>query len=270
MNIAMTKTETIKKTRDAEATKKRILDAAKHEFAQNGFDGARVDKIANLAQINKQMLYHYFGNKDELFKLVLEEAYRSLREYESCVDLNHLPANEAILALIEFTWSHYLEHPELISLLTVENQMEAKHLKKNRSIKKINEHKLFKSQDTNFTLLVSQGLLVGIITGLIGAGGGFLIVPALVMLLKINMKEAVATSLFTIALNSLIGFTSSLDSVLVDWQFLLTFASLSISGILVGVLLSKKIEGKKLKPIFGWVVLVMGIYVILRETIFQS
>lgn len=136
----MTKTETIKKTRDAEATKKRILDAAKHEFAQNGFDGARVDKIANLAQINKQMLYHYFGNKDELFKLVLEEAYRSLREYESCVDMNHLPANEAILALIEFTWSHYLEHPELISLLTVENQMEAKHLKKNRSIKKINEH----------------------------------------------------------------------------------------------------------------------------------
>ena len=139
-----------------------------------------------------------------------------------------------------------------------------------KMIKKINEHKLFKSQDTNFTLLVSQGLLVGIITGLIGAGGGFLIVPALVMLLKINMKEAVATSLFIIALNSLIGFTSSLDSVLVDWQFLLTFASLSISGILVGVLLSKKIEGKKLKPIFGWFVLVMGIYVILRETIFQS
>ena len=139
-----------------------------------------------------------------------------------------------------------------------------------KMIKKINEHKLFKAQDTNYTLLISQGLLVGIITGLIGAGGGFLIVPALVMLLKVSMKEAVATSLFIIALNSLIGFSSSLDSILVDWTFLLLFSSLSVLGILMGVLLSKKIEGKKLKPIFGWFVLIMGIYVILRETIFQS
>ncbi len=138
-----------------------------------------------------------------------------------------------------------------------------------KMIKKINEHRLHKSEDTNFTLLISQGLLVGIITGLIGAGGGFLIVPALVMLLKMNMKEAVATSLFIIAMNSLIGFASSLDKILVDWPFLLTFASLSIGGILVGVGLSKKIDGRKLKPIFGWFVLLMGIYVILRETIFQ-
>jgi len=139
-----------------------------------------------------------------------------------------------------------------------------------KMISKAPQQRIKKNTDTNFTLLVSQGLLVGIITGLIGAGGGFLIVPALVMFLNINMKEAVITSLFIIAMNSLIGFVSSLDKILVDWQFLLTFSSLSILGICIGVIISKRIDAKKLRPVFGWIVLVMGIYVILRETIFQS
>ncbi|MDL1913955.1 MAG: sulfite exporter TauE/SafE family protein [Bergeyella sp.] len=122
----------------------------------------------------------------------------------------------------------------------------------------------------NHTLLVSQGLLVGIVTGFVGAGGGFLIVPALVMLVKLNIREAIATSLFIIAINANIGFLSSLDGVLVDWGFLFTFSSLSILGIVIGLSLSKKIEGKRLKPIFGWFVLCMGVYVILKETIFQG
>ncbi len=119
--------------------------------------------------------------------------------------------------------------------------------------------------EPNYTLLVSQGLLVGIVTGFIGAGGGFLIVPALVMLLGVSMREAVATSLFIISINSLIGFASSLDKITVDWVFLLSFTALSIIGILIGVGLSKKIEGRKLKPIFGWFVLVMGVWIIVKE-----
>lgn len=126
-----------------------------------------------------------------------------------------------------------------------------------------------RESETNYTLLVSQGLLVGIVTGFIGAGGGFLIVPALVMLLGVSMKEAVATSLFIISINSLIGFASSLDKITVDWTFLLSFTSLSIVGILIGVALSKRIEGRKLKPIFGWFVLVMGILIIVKELLLK-
>ncbi|MEC5395797.1 sulfite exporter TauE/SafE family protein [Bergeyella sp. RCAD1439] len=117
----------------------------------------------------------------------------------------------------------------------------------------------------NYTILASQGILVGILTGLIGAGGGFLIVPALVMLLGVGMKNAVATSLFIIAINSLIGFGSSLDKVTVDWFFLLSFSALSVVGILLGVGLSKKVEGRKLKPVFGWFILILGVWIIFSE-----
>lgn len=134
-----------------------------------------------------------------------------------------------------------------------------------KMIQKKERPRLRRDNEVNYTLLASQGLLVGIITGFIGAGGGFLIVPALVMLLGVSMKEAVATSLFIIAINSLIGFASSLDKVTVNWTFLLTFSALSILGIIIGVALSKKIEGRKLKPMFGWFVLVMGIYIIINE-----
>ncbi|WOC52304.1 conserved hypothetical transmembrane protein [Bergeyella porcorum] len=137
------------------------------------------------------------------------------------------------------------------------------------SIKMIQKKEIIrnKSNEINYTLLVSQGLLVGIITGFIGAGGGFLIVPALILLLGISMKEAVATSLFIIAINSILGFIFSLDKIIVNWLFLLSFSVLSVVGILIGVALSKKIEGKKLKPLFGWFVLVMGIWIILNEII---
>src|SRR5690606_33727562 len=111
-----------------------------------------------------------------------------------------------------------------------------------KMIRKIDRQRIRKSEEVNYTLLMSQGLLVGIITGFIGAGGGFLIVPALVMLLRVSMKQAVATSLFIIAVNSLIGFVSSLDKVPIDWNFLLSFTALSVVGILIGVQIAKKIE----------------------------
>lgn len=134
-----------------------------------------------------------------------------------------------------------------------------------KMIKKTDRQRIRKSEDVNYTLLISQGLLVGIITGFIGAGGGFLIVPALVMLLGVSMKQAVATSLFIISINSMIGFISSLDKVVIDWHFLLSFSALSVVGILIGVQLAKRIEGRKLRPLFGWFVLAMAVFIIVNE-----
>jgi uncharacterized protein len=103
----------------------------------------------------------------------------------------------------------------------------------------------------------------------VGAGGGFLIIPALVVLSKLPMKMAVGTSLAIIAAKSLIGFSGELGSANIDWTFLLTISAFAIVGIFVGTALSKKIDGAKLKPAFGWFVLVMGIYIILKETVLK-
>lgn len=121
------------------------------------------------------------------------------------------------------------------------------------------------SAQSNIALAVGQGTIVGILTGLVGAGGGFMIIPALVNLLKLPMKTAIGTSLVIIALNSLIGFSSSMTNVNIEWALLLSIAAIAIAGIIIGSQLSKKIDGKKLKPAFGWFVLVMGIYIITRE-----
>lgn len=134
-----------------------------------------------------------------------------------------------------------------------------------KMIRKNERPRLQNYEDTNYTILISQGLLVGIITGLIGAGGGFLIVPALVMLLGLSMKKAVATSLFVIAMNSILGFLSTMQMVKHDWGFLLIFTALSVVGIFIGIAISKRMDGRKLKPLFGWVVLGMGLFIIIKE-----
>lgn len=121
----------------------------------------------------------------------------------------------------------------------------------------------------NLPLILLEGLLVGVLTGLVGAGGGFLIIPALVLLAKMPMKLAVGTSLFIIAAKSLIGFLGDLKSdQLIDWSLLSYFTIASIVGIFIGIYLSKKIDGNKLKAGFGWFVLLMGIYIILKELVF--
>ena len=113
-----------------------------------------------------------------------------------------------------------------------------------------------------------QGVIIGVITGLIGAGGGFLYVPALVLWAGLDMKKAVGTSLVIVAINSLIGFSGDAQTLDIDWFFLLTFSLLTIVGILVGGYFSKFVSGKKLKKSFGWFVLVMSIYIILKELVF--
>ncbi len=117
----------------------------------------------------------------------------------------------------------------------------------------------------NYPLILVEGAVVGLVTGLVGAGGGFLIIPALVILAKLPMKQAVGTSLIIIASKSLLGFLGDLGrGQLIDWSFLLVFSSIAVVGIFLGAFLSKKISGDKLKPAFGWFVLIMGIYIIVK------
>lgn len=126
-----------------------------------------------------------------------------------------------------------------------------------------------KNQSLHYLQIILQGIFIGVVTGLIGAGGGFLIIPALVNLLRLPMKTAVGTSLVIISINSLMGFLFSLPHTSVQWRFLLSIATIAIIGILIGSYFSTKIKANRLKPAFGWFVLVMGIYIIIKETILK-
>jgi uncharacterized membrane protein YfcA len=140
-----------------------------------------------------------------------------------------------------------------VLMLTAAYSMIHSHL--DHSIKKANQ----------FNKLIVQGLSVGIITGLIGAGGGFLIIPVLVNILRLSMKSAVGTSLFIISINSLVGF--SISNYAINWSLLLTILIMAIIGIIIGIRLSKSIDGSKLKPAFGWFILSMGVFIIIKETL---
>ena len=119
----------------------------------------------------------------------------------------------------------------------------------------------------NYPLIIIEGIVVGALTGIVGAGGGFLIIPALVLLAKLPMKKAVATSLLIIAVKSLIGFIGDIQNLKIEWIFLIIFTGLSIAGIFLGGYLNKFVNGKKLKKSFGWFVLLMGIYILGKEII---
>ena len=122
-------------SRDAEATRARILAAAKREFARLGLAGARVDEIAERAEANKRMIYHYFGSKDGLFQSVVEEAYLDIRNAEQELDLDHLPPREALETLVRFTWTYYLRNPEFITLVNSTNLHEGRHIKSSARIR---------------------------------------------------------------------------------------------------------------------------------------
>ncbi len=122
------------KQRDAEATRARILAAAKKVFSKSGLGGARVDDIAERANANKRMIYHYFGSKEELFQAVLEEAYTDIRTAEQKLELDQISPREALEKLVRFTWDYYLKNPEFLTLVNSENLHRAKHLKKSQVI----------------------------------------------------------------------------------------------------------------------------------------
>ena len=121
----------------------------------------------------------------------------------------------------------------------------------------------------NYFLILIEGMLVGGVTGLVGAGGGFLIIPALVLFVGLSMRRAVGTSLLIIALKSLIGFTGDMMSTVeLDYHFMILFSSFAVVGILSGTYIHKFIPAKKLRPTFGWFVLAMGIFILSKELLF--
>lgn len=121
------------------------------------------------------------------------------------------------------------------------------------------------SRRTSIPVLAGFGAAVGMVTGLLGAGGGFLIIPALVVLAKTPMRVAVGTSLFIITINSLIGFIGDIGHVYINWRFLFTILAITVSGVLLGSIIGRRIPGERLRTGFGWFVLTMGIYILSRE-----
>lgn len=128
-----------------------------------------------------------------------------------------------------------------------------------------------KSQNTNseekrnLILIGIQTFTIGIIIGLVGAGGGFLIIPSLILFAKLPMRKAVGTSLFIIAMNSLVGFIGDVQNLVIDWTFLLTFSAISVAGIFLGMYLTIYTNESQLKKIFAYFVLVMAAIILLKE-----
>ncbi len=126
------------RTRDADRSQKDILAAALGEFAENGLGGARMDRIASRAGVNKRLIYYYFENKESLFLAVLERAYENIRGQERQLNLAQVEPTEAIRRLIAFTWDYYIAHPEFLTLLNSENLHRARHLKQSAKVQTMN------------------------------------------------------------------------------------------------------------------------------------
>ena len=146
-----------KRPRNPDDTRRRILAAAKAEFAKKGLGGARVDDIAARAKANKRMMYHYFGNKDDLFSHVVEDAYGEFREREAALELDSLDPVAAIKALIAFIWKYFLDNPEFITLVNSENLHKARHIKKSQRMQEMSRSFVCRMQN-----LLERGAKAGV------------------------------------------------------------------------------------------------------------
>ncbi|MBP6775726.1 MAG: TetR family transcriptional regulator [Piscinibacter sp.] len=126
------------RSRDADRSQQALLAAARDEFAEHGLGGARIDRIAARAALDKRLIYYYFKDKDSLFRAVLEDTYLSIREAERQLHLAELPPAEAVRALTEFTWNYYLAHPEFLTLLNSANLHRARHLEGSARARELN------------------------------------------------------------------------------------------------------------------------------------
>jgi AcrR family transcriptional regulator len=126
------------RARDADRSREAILEAARDEFAHHGFGGARVERIAEGAGVNKKLIYYYFENKAQLFRAVLEATYLHIRQAERALHLTDLPPADALRKLTEFTWNYYLAHPEFLTLLNTENLHRAQHLAQSTRVRELN------------------------------------------------------------------------------------------------------------------------------------
>ncbi|MCR6482928.1 TetR family transcriptional regulator [Amycolatopsis sp. OK19-0408] len=120
--------------RDADRTRAEILDTAAREFAEKGFDGARVDEIAAKTRTTKRMIYYYFTSKDQLFVEVLERAYTVIRSLEQHLDVDHLDPAEAIRQLARLTFDHHESHPDFVRLVSIENIHRAEHIARSKAL----------------------------------------------------------------------------------------------------------------------------------------
>lgn len=123
----------------------------------------------------------------------------------------------------------------------------------------------FSKSPIRIYFVILLAILVGFLTGFVGAGGGFIIVPVLLFFIRVPVKKSIGTSLCIIAINSLIGFTGNLGHLSINWTVLFLASSICVAGILVGNIISVKISANKLKPAFGWFTLIVGIFVIVKE-----
>ena len=175
--------------------------------------------------------------------------------------ISHIPENFGNIGGFEITQS--LVIMVLFAILMVAASLSMIKGRKDDAVTKVTNTK------NSYVKLLMYGVAIGLVTGLLGAGGGFLIIPTLVLLVKLPMKEAIGTSLLIIALNSLIGFIGDIGHFAFDWAFLFKITLIAVAGIIIGGAISKKIHGDKLKKGFGWFVLIMGIYIIIHETLIK-
>ncbi len=159
----------------------------------------------------------------------------------------------------------FLNKDQLIMLLFSLLMLVAGFLMIKRTPKTIVGLKQTKTIAPNKFLIFAEGSLIGFLTGLIGAGGGFIIIPILVILSDLRMKTAIATSLAIISLKSLIGFIGDVQNLDIDWLFLITFTLISVIGIFIGQMFSQKVEDNKLKMAFGVFVILIGVVILLIE-----
>lgn len=145
--VADVSTPAPRQTRNPEATRARILDAARVEFVTLGLNGARVDRIAEKSGVNKNLIYHYFGSKDDLYLEVLEGIYAGLRARQQDEDLRGKPPVEAMARLVANTFDHFVATPDLIRLMSIENIHYGQHLKRSTSVKPLYRHLLETIED---------------------------------------------------------------------------------------------------------------------------
>lgn len=183
-----------------------------------------------------------------------------------CVRKFIMPSIPETLHLFNFEFSKHVMIMMVFALLILSSSIS---MIKKRKYNRINEVKWdeFAKSPMGLPFIILLGVAVGFITGFVGAGGGFIIVPVLIFFLRLNFKKAIGTSLCIIAINSLVGFTGNFGNQVIEWPFLLLISAICGVGILIGSMLSSKISSKKLKPAFGWFTLAVGIFVLVKEIV---
>lgn len=183
-----------------------------------------------------------------------------------CVRKFIMPNIPSEISFVDFEISKHMLIMVLFSVLILSSSIS---MIKKKKYNRVNEVKWdeFAKSPLGLPFVILLGITVGFITGFVGAGGGFIIVPVLIFFLRLNFKKAIGTSLCIIALNSLIGFTGNIGHQKIDWVMLMIISSICIAGILLGSVLSTKVSSQKLKPAFGWFTLVVGIFVLIKETL---